>query len=81
MKRSSWGRMEAGGGSSCALMLVTVLMVESNYMALCLVECSWNTEQSDPLGVLIKVCVRACVCACVHVLVACLSLEHVITSW
>lgn len=58
--RNRWGRMKRGGGSGCVVMLVTVLTVDSNYMALCFLECSWNTEQSDPLGVLIKVSV--CVC-------------------
>lgn len=71
------------------VMLVAVLMVESNYMALCFMECSWNTEQADPLGLLIKqsvcpsVCVSVCMCVyiCVWEHVACLSLEHIITSW
>lgn len=45
-------------------MLVTILMVESNYMALCFMECSRNTEQGDPLGLLIKLNVCRCVCLC-----------------
>lgn len=47
------------------VMFVVVVTVESNYMAPCFVECSWNTEQGDPLGLLIKV--RECVCFCVCV--------------
>lgn len=41
--------------------LVAVLAVKSNYMALCFMECSWNTEQGDPLGLLIRLSVCRCV--------------------
>lgn len=54
-----------GAGSGCLVMFVTVLTIESNYMALCFIECSSNTEQSHPLGVLIKLSVSLSVCVCV----------------
>lgn len=49
------------------VMFVVVVSVESNYMAPCFMECSWNTEQGDPLGLLIKVSVCESVCVRVFV--------------
>lgn len=56
------------------------LTVESNFMALCFMQCSWNTERGDSLGLLIEQCVSLWVFVCGKG-DTCLSLEHIITSW
>ena len=60
-----WQKQKCFKVDCCAVVIVAVLTAESNFMVLCFMECSWNTERSDPLGLLIRQSV--CPCGCLHV--------------